>query len=70
MDINQILNVVAPAGIFGVLFVWLFFKYMNESKERENKLMQALDKFAECFNSLSADVAEIKADVEEMKSKE
>ena len=52
MDINQIINVVAPAGVFGVLFVVLFFKYTMESKERENKLMAALDKFAACFESL------------------
>lgn len=67
MEINQILNVVAPAGVFGFCFVWLFMKFTNESKAREDKLMASLDKFANCFESLKSDVADIKQDVEQLK---
>ena len=43
--------------------------YTNDSRERENKLIEALNKFAACFESLKADVAEIKSDIDDMKGK-
>jgi|APAga8741244001_1050109.scaffolds.fasta_scaffold80433_1 hypothetical protein len=60
--------------VFAVLFIWLFFRQIKQSEERENKLYSFLDAMKEEFASLvkhyerlSNDVEDIKADIKEKK---
>ncbi len=61
---EQIIQMATETGIWAVLFVWLFFKQIKESKAREEKYQQTIDSLAEKLKL----IAEIKTDVEEIKS--
>lgn len=38
---------------FGILFIWLLMDTRRESKQREERLMQALDKLAKAYDELA-----------------
>ena len=61
---DTVLQVATESGIWAVLFVWLFFKQIKESKVREEKYQETIDNLAEKLKI----VAEIKNDVEEIKN--
>ena len=46
LDVETI-KLIVSQGIFAVLFVWLFIDTRKESKEREDKLMEHLEKTEE-----------------------
>ena len=61
---ENVIQMAAETGIWAVLFVWLFFKQMKESKAREEKCQQMMEAFSEKLGMIS----EIKTDVEDIKS--
>lgn len=70
MDVNVITQLVVNYGVFGSLFVSLFIWTMKESKKREDKLLAALNKYADAFTVLSDDVEDIKQDLKTLKTKD
>ncbi|GED25190.1 hypothetical protein BAG01nite_12920 [Brevibacillus agri] len=45
MDANGLpIEMIVSQGIFAVLFVWLFLDSRKESKEREIRLLEQIDK--------------------------
>ena len=69
MDLSGLLEFVKQFGLPMGMFLALFIYTMKESKARESKLMETLNKFASCFEGLKQDIAEIKSDVEDLKNK-
>ena len=61
---ENVVQMAAETGIWAVLFVWLFFKQMKDSKAREEKCQQMMEAFAEKLGM----IADIKSDVEVIKS--
>lgn len=64
-------------GIFVGLFIWLLIYVLNTSKDRENRLLTFLDdmkgefaKLVASYEKLSNDVAEIREDINQVKSNE
>ena len=67
---NEILKVIVNNGAWAVIFIWLLFDTKKESKAREEKLQQIINKnqeviseLAENFNvfeNIQQDVADIK----------
>ncbi len=57
------LTQIATNGAFAALFVWLLYDTRKESRERENKLNNLIDKLADKFNV----VEDIKEDVDIIK---
>ncbi|HII4427999.1 TPA: BhlA/UviB family holin-like peptide [Clostridium perfringens] len=47
---KEILTQVIGQGAFAALFVWLLWDTRKEARERENKLNNLIDKFADKFN--------------------
>ncbi|MDU2122608.1 MAG: BhlA/UviB family holin-like peptide [Clostridium celatum] len=62
---TEILKIVVSQGIFAVLFVWLFFDTRKDSKQREEKYINTIDKLTDKISI----VEDIKEDVEEIKDK-
>ena len=62
---TEIIKMVISQGIFAVLFVWLFFDTRKDSKQREEKYINTIDKLTDKI-SIEED---IKEDVEEIKDK-
>jgi hypothetical protein len=58
----EILKMAASQGLFAVLFVALLFYVLRHNERREERLMVCLEK-------LTADVGEIKSDIEDLKEK-
>ncbi|BFK81499.1 hypothetical protein I3900191A7_16440 [Clostridium baratii] len=56
---------IASQGAWAILFVWLFWDTRKDSKQREEKYLNTIDKLADKINI----VEEIKEDVEEIKNK-
>ena len=72
---NEILKVIVNNGAWAVIFIWLLFDTKKESKAREEKLQQIINKnqeviweLAENFNvveNIQQDVADIKSKLDE-----
>lgn len=62
---TEIIKMVISQGIFAVLFVWLFFDTRKDSKQREEKYINTIDKLTDKISI----VEDIKEDVEEIKDK-
>lgn len=62
---TEILKMVISQGIFAVLFVWLLFDSRKDSKQREERYINTIDKLTDKISI----VEEIKEDVEEIKNK-
>ncbi len=62
---QEIIKMAFTYGIFGVLFVYLFFYMLKDSKARETKYQELLDKLTDRFSVMDA----IKNDVDYIKEK-
>lgn len=62
---SEIVKYVITQGIFCVLFVWLLMDTRKDSKERESKYQQTIDKLASSIGTIE----DIKEDVEDIKEK-
>jgi hypothetical protein len=61
VDFGQLLSQYGGQGIFFVLFIYLFLKSEKESKEREQKYQELLNKVTD---TICKDVCEIKTIVQ------
>ncbi|NSB12123.1 BhlA/UviB family holin-like peptide [Clostridium beijerinckii] len=62
---QEIIKMALSYGIFGVLFVYLFFYMLKDSKARETKYQEIIDKLTEKFGVIEL----IKTDVDYIKDK-
>lgn len=62
---NEVIKYFITQGAFAVLFMWLLIDTRKDSKQREEKYQQTIDKLADKINI----VEDIKEDVEEIKNK-
>lgn len=46
-------DMIVSQGIFAVLFIWLFINTQGDSKKRESRLMEHLEKTTDTLESLS-----------------
>ncbi len=60
---SEIIKYVITQGIFCVLFVWLLMDTRKDSKEREAKYQETIDKLASSIGTIE----DIKEDVEDIK---
>ncbi|WP_315109725.1 BhlA/UviB family holin-like peptide [Clostridium intestinale] len=60
---SEIVKYVITQGIFCVLFVWLLMDTRKDSKEREVKYQETIDKLASSIGIIE----DIKEDVEDIK---
>lgn len=58
----EIIKMACSQGLFAVLFVALLFYVLRYNEKREERLMA-------CLERLTADVGEIKSDIEDLKEK-
>jgi len=58
----EIIKLAASQGLFAMLFVALLFYVLRYNEKREERLMT-------CLERLTADVGEIKNDIEDLKEK-
>ena len=70
MEPNAIIEMVMGQGIFAALFIWLFFTYQKESREREERLMSIVDSQSERLEKISATLEKIADDLNEVKQEE
>ncbi|WP_346874238.1 BhlA/UviB family holin-like peptide [Clostridium sp. UBA5988] len=62
---SEIIKMVVSYGIFAVLFVYLFFYMLKDSKVREVKYQEIITSLTDKFGVIE----EVKKDVEEIKNK-
>lgn len=62
---TEIIKMACQTGIFASLFVYLFFYMLKDSKNREVKYQELLDKLTDRFSVMDA----IKNDVDYIKEK-
>jgi len=63
----EILKSAASQGLWAMLFVALLFYVLKNNKEREDKLLSALEKLGCQYEVLARDMHEIKEDVKDLK---
>ena len=63
MDLQALLELVMGQGVFAALFIWLFFTYQKESREREERLMSIVDRQAEKLEQISLTLEKISEDI-------
>ncbi len=63
MEANAIIEMVMGQGVFAALFIWLFFTYQKESREREDRLMSIVDSQAERLEKISQTLEKIADDI-------
>ncbi len=69
---EEILKLIVNYGLTTVLFIFLFFYNLKDSKEREIKYQEREVKYQEVIENLSEKfgvIEEVKQDVEEIKNK-
>lgn len=71
MELLDLIKEFSGYGIFAGLFIWHYTKSMQDSKERENKLYEQLDKYndqlkhnTEVLQAINTDIKEIKDELE------
>lgn len=62
---QELFKSIVSQGAWAILFVWLLWDTRKDSKQREEKYQDTIDKLADKINI----VEEIKDDVEEIKNK-
>ena len=62
---EEILKLIVNYGLTTVLFIFLFFYNLKDSKEREIKYQEVISSLTEKFGVIE----EVKKDVEEIKNK-
>ncbi|MBQ7792616.1 MAG: holin [Clostridia bacterium] len=67
MELNTLVEMVMGQGVFAALFIWLFFTYQKESREREERLMSIVDTQGERLEKISATLEKIADDLQEVK---
>lgn len=64
MDIwNDIISIVVSNGIFAILFVWLFFFQLKDSKIREEKYQNTIESLTSHLQILE----DVREDLDEIK---
>lgn len=69
---NELLKTIVSQGAWAVLFVWLLIDTRKESKTREEKLQEIIDKNQEVISDLAENLEVVKTtqkDVIEIKTK-
>ncbi len=69
---QKFIELLASQGIFAVMFIFLFLDTRKDSKQREEKYQETINKLAEqtgINKEVKEDVEEIKRDVIEIKNK-
>lgn len=64
MDLQTLMELVMGQGVFAALFIWLFFTYQKESREREERLMSIVDTQAEKLEKISMTLEKISQDIQ------
>ncbi len=64
MDLQALMELVMGQGVFAALFIWLFFTYQKESREREERLMSIVDNQAEKLEKISTTLEKISQDIQ------
>lgn len=59
VDLNAIFDLLINTGIFAVLFGWLFYDTRTESKNREDRLMNHIEKQGEALNRITDTIERI-----------
>jgi len=62
---NEFIKLFATQGAWAILFVWLLFDSRKDSKQREERYINTIDKLTDKISI----VEDIKEDVEEIKNK-
>ncbi len=70
MDLQALLELVMGQGVFAALFIWLFFTYQKESREREERLMSIVDSQAEKLEKISLTLEKISEDMKSSTTRE
>lgn len=60
---GEIWSYFLTQGPFAALFIWLLVYVMKSSKERENQLLDTLNKFSEKYDLILEEVREIKSEM-------
>lgn len=66
---SELLQVSISQGIFCGLFVWLLLDTRKDTKEREIKYQETIEKNQGIIKELSGVLPEIKDDIEDIKEK-
>lgn len=61
----EVWKLVASQGLFAVLFVWLLFDTRREAKQREEKLMDALEQSTNSYKSIVDSVERLESKIDD-----
>lgn len=63
MGLPELIGMIASQGAFAILFVWLLYTTKTEGKEREDRLMNHLDKLTKALNGLNNNFSKVETRV-------
>ena len=56
----EIFKMILSQGIFAILFVWLLLSERKDSKDRENRLMESIEKNSTVYENVISAVNSLK----------
>ncbi|MBN8434733.1 bacteriocin uviB [Priestia flexa] len=64
---DPILNTITQQGPYAALFIWLFFKTIKESKEREDRLMSHVERTTDTLQQIEQSVSGMQEEIKDIR---
>jgi hypothetical protein len=70
IDMDQtILDMLIKQGGYAALFIWLFFKTMKDSKDREERLMSHVERTTDTLKQIEQSVSNMQDEIKDIHEK-
>jgi hypothetical protein len=69
ITMDPVLNTIAQQGPYAALFIWLFFKTIKESKEREDRLMSHVERTTDTLKQIEQSVSGMQEEIQDIREK-
>jgi len=64
---QTILDVLIKQGGYAALFIWLFFKTMKDSKDREERLMNHVERTTDTLKQIEHSVSGMQEEIKDIR---
>ncbi|WP_427124766.1 BhlA/UviB family holin-like peptide [Priestia megaterium] len=64
---QTILDMLIKQGGYAALFIWLFFKTMKDSKDREERLMNHVERTTDTLKQIEQSVSGMQEEIKEIR---
>ncbi|MGG3269683.1 BhlA/UviB family holin-like peptide [Priestia aryabhattai] len=66
---QTIIDMLIKQGSYAALFIWLFFKTMKDSKDREERLMSHVERTTDTLKQIERSVSNMQDEIKDIHEK-